>query len=86
MTEILLGPECDDELFYRLVAEVEAMGGSVVDKEWTLGGSQEVTLFRVTLPGAELEAVAETYVGLTLRGDAFLVKAIADQVVAGRHQ
>jgi len=82
MTEILLGPEYDEELFSRLVAVVEAMGGSVAAKHWAMGGSQEVTMFKISLPDGELEAEVETYVGLSLRGTSPLVEAIAGRVAA----
>jgi hypothetical protein len=84
MTEILLGSEYDDDLVCRLVAEVEAMGGAVTDKEWVLGGSQEITTFEISLPDGKLEAVAETYVGLFLRGAAPLVESLARRVAAGQ--
>jgi hypothetical protein len=83
MTEIVLGSEYDDDLFFRLVAEVEALGGSIVDKEWRLGGSQEMTVFHISLPDGNLEAVAETYVGLSLRGtSAALVEQVAGRVLS----
>jgi hypothetical protein len=82
MPEIVLGSEYDDNLFLRLVAEVEALGGSIVDKEWILGGSQEMIFFQITLPNGNLEAVAETYVGLSLRGmQAALVEQVASRVL-----
>ena len=84
MTEILLGSEYDDELFYRLVAEVEGMGGSITDKEWVLGGSHEITTFEILLPEGTLEAVSETYVGLSLRGTSPLVESLALRVAAAR--
>lgn len=58
MTEILLGDEYDDALFERLIAEVAALGGSITDKEWTLGGSQEMTVFEIALPDGNIEDVA----------------------------
>lgn len=83
MTKIVLGSECDDDLFFRLVAEVEALGGSIFDKEWVLGGSQEVTVFHIALPEGNLEAVAETSVGLSLRGyPVALVEQVAGRVLS----
>ena len=84
MTEILLGSEYDDDLLYRLVAEVETMGGSIVDREWTLGGPQEVTLYEISLPGVDLVAVAQSGVGFSLRGEPALVEALADRVAPNR--
>lgn len=81
MSEIVLGSEYDDALFARLVEEVEALGGSITDKEWTLGGSQETTVFQISLPDGNIEAVAETYVGLSLRGTTSLVAQLARRVM-----
>jgi hypothetical protein len=81
MIEIVLGSEYDDALFARLAAEIEALGGSIIDKEWTLGGSQEVTVFHITLPDGDIEAVAETYIGLSLRGTTSLVEQLARRVM-----
>lgn len=81
MTEIVLGDECDDALFERLVAEVAALGGSITDKKWTLGGSQEMTVFQISLPDGSIEAVVETYVGLSLRGTPSLVEPLARRVM-----
>lgn len=81
MTEIVLGDEFNDALFRRLVAEVEALGGSIADKEWTLGGSQEITVFQIALPDGGIEAVAETFVGLSLRGTDALVELLARRVM-----
>lgn len=81
MTEIVLGDEYDDALFERLVAEVAALGGSITDKEWNLGGSQEVTVFQISLADGNIEAVAETYVGLSLRGKPSLVEPLARRVM-----
>lgn len=81
MTEVVLGDEDDDALFERLVAEVAALGGSITDKEWTLGGSQEMTVYNIALPDGNIEAVAETYVGLSLRGTPSLVERLARRVM-----
>jgi hypothetical protein len=81
VTEIVLGDEYDDDLFARLAAEIAALGGVITDKEWTLGGSQEVTVFQITLPDGNIEAVAETYIGLSLRGPTELVEQLARRVM-----
>ena len=81
MTEVVLGDEYDDALFERLVAEVSALGGSITDKEWNLGGSQEKTVFEISLPDGNIEAVTETYVGLSLRGTPLLVERLARRVM-----
>lgn len=80
MIEVVLGPGYDDELFSRLAAEVTALGGSMEDKAWALGGSQEMIVFHIALPGGVLEAVVETHVGLFLRGECSLVELLARRV------
>ena len=81
MLNILLGSEADDDLFDRLLVAVTDMGGSIVDAEWGLGGSQELTRYIITLPTGNLEALAETYIGLTLCGNPDLVQLLASKVV-----
>jgi hypothetical protein len=81
MLNILLGSEDDDDLFDRLLVAVKDMGGSIVDTEWILGGSQELTRYSITLPAGNLEALAETYIGLTLCGNPDLVRLLASKVV-----
>lgn len=80
MVNILLGSEDDDDLFDRLLVVVKDMGGSIVDTEWVLGGSQELTRYSITLPSGNLEAMAETYIGLTLCGHSDLVRLLASKV------
>ena len=80
MNQVLLGAETDDVLFERLRAEVLALGGSIQNAEWTIGGSQEVTTYTILLPEGRLEAIAETYVGLSLRGPASMVSLLAKRV------
>jgi hypothetical protein len=84
MIQVVLGSESDDELFERLNAEVCALGGTIADTEWVLGGSQEVTIYKIRLPSGELEAVAETYVGLFLRGEVAQVTALAQRVMPNK--
>lgn len=81
MTEIVLGDEYDDALFARLATEVAALSGSITEKEWTLSGSQEMTVFQIALPDGQIEAVAETYLGLSLRGTRSLVEQLARRVL-----
>jgi len=81
MFNILLGSEADDDLFDRLLVAVKDLGGSIVDAEWRLGGSQELTRYIITLPTGNLEALAETYIGLTLCGNSDLVRLLASKVV-----
>ena len=80
MIEITIASEWNDAALSRLTAEVAAMGGSMAQREWVVGGSQELTTYKISLPGAELEAIAETYIGLSLRGDQQSVEALASRL------
>ncbi len=79
MHQLLLGDEYDDALFERLCKAVVRLGGSIKDREWVVGGSQEVTTFEIELPDGRLEAIAETYVGLSLSGPEALVARLAQE-------
>jgi hypothetical protein len=81
MYAISLGPETDDDLFERLRLAVIDLGGTIADSEWVLGGSQDVTTYKIILPTGTLHAVAETYVGLSLQGVESLVTPIAQRVM-----
>jgi hypothetical protein len=82
MREVLLGSETDDALFERLCTAVRSLGGSMSDSEWVLGGSQEITTYMIVLPAGTLEAVAETYIGLSLRGPDELVNSLSSRVLS----
>ncbi len=82
MHEIILGSETDDALFDRLCETIRSLHGSISDTEWVLGGSQEVTTYKIVLTSGVLEAVAETDMGLIFRGPKDLVEALAN-IVAG---
>lgn len=80
MKQVLLGCETDIALLEKLRLAVEALGGSIKDAQWALGGSQEITTYSISLPGGSIEAVAETYVGLSLQGNSSLVSLLASKV------
>jgi hypothetical protein len=80
MYEILLGSDSDDKLFERLQEAIQALDGKVSNTEWALAGSQETTTYKISFPSGILEAVAETYIGITLRGPENLVIALANKV------
>lgn len=81
MYTINLGSETDDDLFERLCTTIIDLGGSIADPEWVFGGSQEVKTYKIILPAGTLEAVAETYMGLSLVGDEVLVSPLAKRVM-----
>jgi hypothetical protein len=80
MHEIHLGSETDDSLFERLREAIRSLHGSVPDTDWAIAGSQEITTYKISLPSGVIEAVAETYIGITLRGPEDLVMALANKV------
>ena len=84
---MLLGSEADSALFERLCVVVHSLGGSISETEWGLGGSQVVATYAIVLPDGTLEAVTETYVGLSLRGTNEPVKRLSSLVLStGSHE
>ena len=79
---VRLGDEYDDQCRRALRDVLRAMGASLDEETWALAGSQEVVRARATIGGRALTIEAETYVGLTVRGDAALVDEVASRVAA----
>ena len=79
--EMVLGDEYDADLPARLMAAVKAEEGAITNTEWGVGGSQELTVFRIALPDGEVGAIAETYMGLSLKGPRALVERLARRVL-----
>ncbi|RYZ08405.1 MAG: hypothetical protein EOO73_08120 [Myxococcales bacterium] len=81
--KLILGDEHDDALRQSLMACLSALGADVAARQWGLGGSQTLETMRVYL-GKDLVVVeAETYVGLSIQGEARVVNRVAD-ALAGR--
>ena len=53
------------------------MGTDCDDVSWAVGGSQEVVTRSVRVGNTDVTVEAETYIGLTLSGDAHVVDEIA---------
>lgn len=68
-----LGHESDGELVARLHRAVIAFGGSMTLAGHDVGGMEESISYEIVLPEGELEALAETSLGLRLSGDEALV-------------
>ncbi len=83
--EIELGPEWDSDLLAKLRVAVTSAGGTMKELSWGVGGSQEVCAYEIQLPGGAIEATAETYMGLVIRGPSTLVQQIAVAVKALQH-
>ena len=69
------GPEYDETTRSRLRAVIESLGYKPKKQWWGVGGSQEIFHVELAGPAGRIEVEAETYVGLTVRGDS---KAIAE--------
>ena len=72
-----LGHEADGELAARLHRAVVAFGGSMTLAAHDVGGMEESISYEIILPEGELEAVAETSMGLRLSGAEELVVRLA---------
>lgn len=80
--KLVLGDEHDDALRQALMACLSALGGDVAARQWGLGGSQTLETMRVYL-GKDLVVVeAETYVGLSIQGEARVVNRVAEALRA----
>jgi hypothetical protein len=74
---ITLGPEYDDALRETLKAVLRGLGAIAGQSSWGVGGSQEVDSLVVSVEGQPLTVESETYVGLTITGNAQVVDKVA---------
>ena len=79
---VVLGNEYDDKLRERLLEVLQEMGAKPTDHWKGVGGSQELERLEVNLEAKSVVVEAETYVGLTITGDAVLVDDVARRVRA----
>jgi hypothetical protein len=77
---IVLGDEYDARLRDALRAALVELGARTGDRSWGVGGSQEIQQLDVAIGERTLHVESETYIGLTIRGDAELVDRVADLV------
>jgi hypothetical protein len=84
----IVGRELDEPLRRRLGATLRACGYTVDGKRWGVGGSQELSAWKVSGPRGVLLVEAETYIGLTVTGAAPLIdelkKAFAGSALANQ--
>lgn len=73
---VVIGDETDDELREKLLAVLGEMGAVEKSSERGVGGSQEIETAVFDVKGKELVVEAETYEGLSLRGDSALVDEV----------
>lgn len=79
---ICIGDEHDHRLREALMAVLGEMGGITDARTFGVGGSQELETLAVTIGGESVTIEAETYVGLSIRGEKTLVEDIARRVQA----
>jgi hypothetical protein len=76
----ILGAEHDVALTNATIQALREHGADEEDRNWALAGSQEINTVRFSIKGSPLILEAETYVGLSLTGEALIVEAIASRV------
>lgn len=77
---ICIGDEYDQHLRQALIVVLREMGGLVDERTLGVGGSQELETVVVAIGGESVTIEAETYVGLSVRGEETLVEEIAKRV------
>jgi hypothetical protein len=78
--KIVLGSEHDESLRQALLDCLAALGADIAARQWGLGGSQIIDTTKVTIGKDLLVVETETYVGLSVSGEARLVDRIAAQL------
>jgi hypothetical protein len=71
-----VGSEYDDEAFAALARVLHELGYTIDKPTCGMAGSQEVSTWRVHSSLGELTVEAETYMGLSMSGDARLVDQV----------
>jgi hypothetical protein len=80
--KLVLGDEYDEALRQIVMDCLASMGADVEARQWGLGGSQIIDTCKVSLGRDLLVVESETYVGLSIRGEARLVDRLAALVAA----
>ena len=75
--EAILGPEWDVELLGRLRSAVLAANGTMSEASCAVAGSQEIITYGIALPDGEVIATSETYMGLSIKGPAHLIRRLS---------
>ncbi|ODN72510.1 hypothetical protein [Methylobrevis pamukkalensis] len=79
-TRIVLGEEFDEVLLKRVGKALRSLGGEVLDHQWGMGGSQEISTWQVRVADSVLTIENRTYMGLSIEGDDQLVVRLAAMV------
>jgi hypothetical protein len=77
------GAEHDESARARLRTIVESLGYRAKEQWWGVAGSQEITHVELIGPGGQIEVEAETYVGLTVKGDTRVIAVIRKAMESG---
>jgi hypothetical protein len=77
---ITISSEHDEKAFKALRDALVAQGAREVDREWGVGGSQEINTWTYEVGDQIVEVMSETYIGLSIGGDEQLVLLIAETV------
>lgn len=75
--KLILGDEYDEALRHALMDALAGLGASIEAHQWGLGGSQIIQTTKVLLGKDLLVVECETYVGLSLFGEARVVDRVA---------
>jgi len=78
--KFVLGPEYDEKLRGALLQLLKEMGGTPINRDWAIGGSQELEMLEVALAGDTVLIESETYIGLSITGDETQVVEIASRL------
>ncbi len=81
---VVLGDEFDEDLRKAVLDVLREMGATEKSSDRGVGGSQEVETSVFDVKGKPLVVEAETYEGLSIRGDEALVTDIEERVKAKR--
>jgi len=75
--KLILGSEYDDALRQALMDCLAALGADIAGRQWGLGGAQIIETTKISLGKDLLVVEAETYVGLSISGEARVVDRVA---------
>lgn len=75
--KLVLGDEYDDALRHALLDTLTALGADIDARQWGLGGARIIETTKLSLGKDRLVIEAETYVGLSITGEARVVERIA---------
>ena len=78
--KIRLGEAYDQGTFDALSAVLESEGAELLDKNWAVAGSIEISTWKYKIGKEKVKVEAETVQGVEISGNKELVERIADAV------